>query len=308
LHLGLPLNLLVDINPANLFYFVLLLLSIVVYLVFSAKKIKGKEKIKRKIRTVGFVDIISIALIELIRMNFIDPFAGHYFNGYPIDKIIVAGFYSIILFLILFQIFYLWFLLTKSKLIFLRTFFIEFVFIIVLIIGSFLISSGFHENRSIYSGENEYDYIVIMGAAVLHVNKPSPILEHRILKAIDIYRRGLANKIICTGGNAPGEIAEAEVEKSILLQHEIPETDIIAEVKTSTTLEQIIFLRNFLSDKQNAIIVSDMFHLNRISLMATTMKLNVVPIASGFKLQSKRLFYYKLRDSVATLLFLFFGI
>ena len=307
-HLGLPLNSLVDINPANIFYFVLLLLSVLIYLIFSVKKIKGKDKIKRKIRLTGIVNILLIGAIELVRFKYLDLFSAHYFNGYPLDKIVIAGVYSIILLLILLQILYLWLSLTKAKLIFLRALFIELIFIISIIIGSFIVNSNYRENLSIYTGEHEFDYVVIMGAAVLHVDKPSPILEHRILKAIDIFRIGLARKIICTGGNAPGEVAEAEVEKSILLEHEIPENDIISEVNTSTTLEQILFLRNFMHPDESAIIVSDMFHLNRINQMAKTMKLNVVPIASGFKLPSKKLFYYKLRDSVATLLFLFFGV
>ncbi len=308
IHLGLPLKLLADINPSNIFYLSLLIFFSISYFLFSYKKIENKNKIKSKIKIIGIVNLLLICLIELIRIKFVNTLSGYYFDGYPVDKIIVAGFYSIILFLVLLQILSLWFSLTKSKLVFLRSIFIELIFIIVIVVGSFFYNSNFQENSSIYSGEKEFDYVVIMGAAVFHNNKPSPILKQRILKAINIYRRGLANKIICTGGNAPGEIAEAKVEKSILLQHGIPIDKIITEVNTSTTLEQIVYLRNILYPNKSAIIVSDKFHLNRIKLMANTMKLDVVPIASGLKLKEKSFFYFNLRDSVATLLFMFFGI
>ena len=58
------------------------------------------------------------------------------------------------------------------------------------------------------------DAIVVLGAAQ-YSGKPSPVLQARLDQALALYRRGLAPRVILTGGTAPGDrTSEAAVGRS----------------------------------------------------------------------------------------------
>lgn len=166
-------------------------------------------------------------------------------------------------------------------------------------------------NVSIYSIENiykkKYDYGCIPGAAVWSKNKPSPIFEARIRKALELYRKKYFNKIILTGGNAPGEITEAESAAKYLINLGVDKSDLIVEKETSTTSEQIKYLKkNFANDE--ILIISDGFHLSRINQMAKFFNLKVEGVASNYELSFEKTFYYRTRESIALLMFWLFAI
>ncbi len=308
LHLNVPLEKLFNVSFINIFYVVILFSTLILILFNVYHKLKRKQKLPAYLKLISKINLLLIVLSELLRYFHPQKLHGIYFNGYPIDKILIAAFYTIILFALIFQLLIILFTFLGSEYKILRAIVLEGVILTALAAGSFFTVNSYSENSSIYSGEKTYDYTVILGAAVIKKNQPSRILKRRIVKGIDLYRRGLALKIICTGGNAPGEIPEAEAEKNMLIEHEIPERDIILEKKTSTTLEQISFLKKFISPEKRLLIVSDAFHLARINEMCKFVGLRAVPVSTGLKITPKNLFYYKIRESVALLLFWFFGI
>lgn len=307
-HLNVPLKGITQINFIGIFYFSILIIAVILFVFNGCHKLRKKGKLPKYLKTLGGINILSIILAELLRSLKPEMLHTIYFNGYPIDKILIAGFYSVILCSVIFQLFVIFFTLLGYKAKVLRGVVSEGILIAAMLIGAFFVSSNYHEDLSVYTGEREYDFAVILGAAVVKKNKPSAMLKGRIAKGIELYRRGLATKIICTGGNAPGEIPEAEAEKRMLIEHEIPERDILYEGKTSTTLEQILYLKNLNVQQKKFMIVSDAFHLARINDMCKFMGVQGVPVASGLKISSGKLFYYKLRESVALLLFRLFGI
>ncbi len=307
-HLNVPLKGISQIDFIGVFYFSILIVTVLLFVFNGYHKLRKKGKLPKYLKTLGMINILLIFLAELIR--FFNPEKLHkiYFNGYPVDKILIAAVYSVIFFSVIFQLFVIFFTLLGYKAKVFRGVVSEGILIAAMLIGAFFVSSNYHEDSSVYTGENQYDFAVILGAAVVKKNKPSAMLKGRIAKGIELYRRGLVNRIICTGGNAPGEIPEAEAEKIMLIEHEIPERDILIEGKTSTTLEQILYLKNLNVPQKNFLIVSDAFHLARINEMCKFIGVQGVPVASGLKISSGKLFYYKLRESVALLLFRLFGI
>lgn len=82
------------------------------------------------------------------------------------------------------------------------------------------------------------DVIVILGAAVWPGGQPSLVLRDRTLRAAELYHQGVAPKIICTGGVGAYPPAEAEVEKELLMQAGVPESAIILETASTSTIEQ----------------------------------------------------------------------
>lgn len=152
---------------------------------------------------------------------------------------------------------------------------------------------------------------VVFGAAVWSNNVPSTILMERLNKARELYRKRKIEKIQLTGGNAPGELSEAEVAFNYLSKFQINEHDIWIEKKTTSTAEQVKFIKNDLIAKrgiQDIVVISDRFHLKRIYQISNFYNIKVKLCGSGVTLNSKSLVYYKLREGIALINFWFFAI
>src|SRR3954451_18644670 len=84
--------------------------------------------------------------------------------------------------------------------------------------------------------------IVVLGAAQ-YVGRPSPVLRARLDHAIDLWHRGLAPRIIFTGGFGDHDTtSEAAVGQRYALQHGVPATAIMIENmgrSTSESLQQV---------------------------------------------------------------------
>src|SRR5262245_43319360 len=81
--------------------------------------------------------------------------------------------------------------------------------------------------------------IVVLGAAQ-YVGRPSPVLRARIDHAITLWRRGLAPRIIFTGGFGDGDTtSEAAVGQRYAVQRGVPPKNILIENSGRTTAESM---------------------------------------------------------------------
>jgi uncharacterized SAM-binding protein YcdF (DUF218 family) len=155
------------------------------------------------------------------------------------------------------------------------------------------------------------DIAVVFGAAVWGKNRPSPVFKERILKSLELYQRKIVPKIAVTGGFARGEISEAEVARNFLIKENVPISDIFLENKSSSTIEQVHFIRDYLckmKKMRNIIAVSDFFHLRRISEICIFNNINVIGISSNLPSIEENTFIYVFRESIGLILFWKFGV
>jgi uncharacterized SAM-binding protein YcdF (DUF218 family) len=114
------------------------------------------------------------------------------------------------------------------------------------------------------------DAIVVLGAAQYR-GRPSPVLRSRLDHAIGLYARGLAPRIVLTGGTAEGDTAsEALVSRAYLLQAGVPDSALLLENEGRTTSQSLRRVAQLLRarDLEQVILVSDPFHVFRASLVA----------------------------------------
>jgi vancomycin permeability regulator SanA len=159
--------------------------------------------------------------------------------------------------------------------------------------------------------EVRYDAAIIFGAAVWSGNRPSPILRERILKALSLYRNDKIKYFVVTGSNTPGRLSESEVAKTFLINREVADSVIIAASNTRSTFEQVIFVRDSIYNKRNyknLIIVSDNFHLRRITEMFKFNGITPIGVSSDSPLLNENIVFYSLRESVGIILFWYFGV
>jgi uncharacterized SAM-binding protein YcdF (DUF218 family) len=112
--------------------------------------------------------------------------------------------------------------------------------------------------------------IVVLGAAQ-YVGRPSPVLRARLDHAIDLWKRGLAPKIIFTGGFGDRDTtSEAAVAQRYAIEHGVPPRVILIENAgrtTSASLQQVALLMEA-EPSRDVILVSDPFHMLRLSIIA----------------------------------------
>jgi uncharacterized SAM-binding protein YcdF (DUF218 family) len=111
--------------------------------------------------------------------------------------------------------------------------------------------------------------IVVLGAAQ-YDGRPSPVLRARVDHAIDLWRRGLAPVMLMTGGRGIGDtVSEAAVERRYAIANGVPSAAILVEEESHSTSES---LRNVAAlmgkDARAVILVSDPFHMLRLSILA----------------------------------------
>lgn len=109
------------------------------------------------------------------------------------------------------------------------------------------------------------DCIVVLGAAVWPGAKPSPVLADRLIRATELYKSGIAPKIICTGGVGKNPPSEAEVSKAFLIDQGISEKDILYENITTSTAEQAIEVKKICLQQgfKSIALVTSFFHQKR---------------------------------------------
>lgn len=114
------------------------------------------------------------------------------------------------------------------------------------------------------------DAVLVLGAAA-YGRKPSPVFEARLLHALDLYRQGVAPRLLFTGGKRKvSDVTEAEVARAWAEQQGVPPGDILCETASTSTLGNLagakaVMQRNGL---RTACIVSDPLHLARARLLA----------------------------------------
>ncbi len=291
----------------NIVLLLSLFLSIFFLILLHQKKLSVFNKNLRAFFVIILFAIISFLSILLIfNQNIV--LTDKYLWGYPLKRVLITFLFVINYWLLLYLLF-VSILLNFYKLlyVYLKSLVYSTLFITFLLIISFLYATTYTVNKS---KENNYDIGVILGAAVWKGNKPSPILYGRILKGYNLYKNKVIKKILVTGGNAPGELTESQVSYNKLLRLGVKKEDIFIETKTSATIEQIKYIKNNLIKKgdEKIIIISDQFHLQRVMEICKFFNIKVQGIPTDTKYLFKKLLFYRIRESVALMLFWLFAI
>jgi uncharacterized SAM-binding protein YcdF (DUF218 family) len=124
------------------------------------------------------------------------------------------------------------------------------------------------------------DAIVVLGAAQ-YWGKPSPVLRARLDHAVELWRRGMAPRIVLTGGVGVGDTtSEAAVSRKYVIGEGIPDSAILLETTGRTTRESLRSVAVMLQsrDSRSVILVSDPFHMLRLDILAR--RFGLVPYTS----------------------------
>ena len=129
--------------------------------------------------------------------------------------------------------------------------------------------------------------IVVLGAAQ-YAGRPSPVLKARLDHAVALWNRGVAPRMILTGGVGDGDTtSEAAVSRRYVMRQGVPDTAILMEAVGRTTQESLRGVarlmeggrvRSVAGPGREVILVSDPFHMLRLDIAAR--RLDLVPYTS----------------------------
>ena len=114
------------------------------------------------------------------------------------------------------------------------------------------------------------DAIVVLGAAQ-YAGRPSPVLKARLDHAVGLYRRGLAPRVVLTGGVGEGDTtSEAAVGRRYASRAGVPDSSLLTEEHGRTTTESLYAVADLLEQtvEPRVILVSDPFHMLRLRIIA----------------------------------------
>jgi len=113
------------------------------------------------------------------------------------------------------------------------------------------------------------DAIVVMGAAQ-YQGRPSPALRGRLDHALELWQRGLAPRLVLTGGIGEGDTAsEAAASRRYVMSHGVPDTAILLENEGRTSAQSLRAAAELLHARglRTAVVVSDPFHMLRLEVL-----------------------------------------
>lgn len=161
------------------------------------------------------------------------------------------------------------------------------VYLLLFVVAGWLLSLAAVVGWAAWDRSQPGEAIVVLGAAQ-YAGRPSPVLRARLDHAIELWGRGLAPRMILTGGVGDGDTtSEAAVSRRYVMRHGVPDTAILMEAAGRTTQESLRGVaalmetrkvRSVAGQGREVILVSDPFHMLRLDIAAR--RLDLVPYTS----------------------------
>jgi uncharacterized SAM-binding protein YcdF (DUF218 family) len=121
------------------------------------------------------------------------------------------------------------------------------------------------------------DVILVLGAAEYR-GRPSPVFKARLDHALELYRRGLAPRVLTSGGAGGDPVfTEGGVGRSYLVGNGVPSEAIIVEPEAESTAQSMAAVAEIMRRMglRTCILVSDGYHIFRAKRMLAEQGLKV---------------------------------
>lgn len=114
---------------------------------------------------------------------------------------------------------------------------------------------------------------LVLGASVRRNGELSTMLRDRVESALLLYKRGKIKRFLVSGDNRTTNYNEPVAMKNYLLDRGVPEEDIFMDFAGFDTYDSV-YRASYIFEVDNAIVVSQRFHLPRAVYIARRMNLN----------------------------------
>ena len=133
-------------------------------------------------------------------------------------------------------------------------------------------------NNSDYTKLENIDCIIVLGAGIWG-DKPSPMLEDRLLESINLYYNNASNKILMSGDHGREEYDEVNIMKNYAIEKGVPSENIFMDHAGFSTYESIYRAKEIFKAKK-VVIVTQKYHLYRALYIANQLGLEAYGVGS----------------------------
>ena len=124
----------------------------------------------------------------------------------------------------------------------------------------------------------DVDCIIILGAGIRD-NKPTPMLEDRLLEGINLYNTEVTNKIIMSGDHGRKDYDEVNIMKEFAIAKGVPSENIFMDHAGFSTYESIYRAKEIFEAKK-IIIITQRYHLYRALYIANRLGLEAYGVGA----------------------------
>lgn len=107
-----------------------------------------------------------------------------------------------------------------------------------------------------------YDCIIILGCGVKDDGRPSDMLYDRIITGIELYKKGIAPRILMSGDHGRTDYDEVGTMKKYAVDMGVPEDAVFCDHAGFSTYESMV-RANKVFGIENAVVVTQSYHLYR---------------------------------------------
>lgn len=144
--------------------------------------------------------------------------------------------------------------------------------------------------------DKDIDCMLILGAGIWG-NRPSYMLEDRLLEGINLYENKVVTKIIVSGDHGKKEYNEVQVMKDFLIKKGIPSKDIFMDHAGFSSYDSLYRARDIFKVKK-LVIITQKYHLYRSLYIAKKLNLKAYGIKADKRKYRKQV-YREVREIIA---------
>lgn len=139
--------------------------------------------------------------------------------------------------------------------------------------------------------------VLVLGASVLPDGTPSEMLRHRLDVGIQLYKQGVAPKIIMSGDNGTESYNEVQSMKAYAVAQGVPSEDIFCDHAGFSTYESMYRAQSIFG-VERMVVVTQTYHLYRALYTATELGMEVCGVSADLNTYSRQA-YYDFREVLA---------
>lgn len=170
--------------------------------------------------------------------------------------------------------------------------------VLLLIVNCYVVLSV--NNRIItnkdYKNIKDVECIIVLGGGIKK-NKPTPLLQDRLDKAIELYFEGVAPKIIVSGDHGKENHDEVNVMKNYIVENGVKSEDVFMDHAGFSTYDSM-YRAKYVFNIKKAIIVTQKYHLYRSVYIANALGIDAYGVPAE-NIKHKWAIYREVREVLA---------
>ncbi len=142
---------------------------------------------------------------------------------------------------------------------------------------------------------------IVFGAGLTRSGEPTPALYDRVATAVDLYQRGLVDKLLLSGDNRFVNYNEPEAMRRTAVKLGVPNEDLVLDYAGRRTYDSCYRAREIFGVNR-AILVTQAFHLDRALYLCDSFGIDSIGVVADRRVYTTgSQTWWSIREAAATL-------